>query len=156
MQKSRTELSDLPAILVGVSGEYFVAAELSRRGYVAAVTLRNTRGVDIVATSVDASRSVGIQVKANRGNDKHWMLNEKAEKSYSDTLFFVFVNLRGSGEHPDYHVVESKVVAKYISRSHKKWLATPGRRGKSHRDTSLRVFADRKNEYLNRWDILGL
>lgn len=141
---------------MGVSGEYFVAAELSRRGYVAAVTLRNTQGIDIVATNVDASRSVGIQVKANRGRNKHWMLNEKAEKSYSDTLFYVFVNLRGSGQHPDYHVVQSKVVAKYIKRSHKKWRATPGRRGLSHKDTSLRIFTDKKNEYLNRWDILGL
>ena len=57
-------LNDLPSILVGVSGEYFVAAELSRLGYVASVTLRNTRGIDILATNASASRSVGIQVKS--------------------------------------------------------------------------------------------
>jgi len=28
----------------GVSGEYFVAAELSRVGYIASITLRKTRG----------------------------------------------------------------------------------------------------------------
>ena len=35
------------SILTGVSGEYFAAAELSRRGYVASITLRNTKGIDI-------------------------------------------------------------------------------------------------------------
>ena len=35
------------SILIGVAGEYFVAAELSRRGYVASITLRNTKGIDI-------------------------------------------------------------------------------------------------------------
>jgi hypothetical protein len=38
--------SRLSTGLSGVAGEYFVAAELSRRGYIASITLRNTRGVD--------------------------------------------------------------------------------------------------------------
>jgi hypothetical protein len=33
--------------LCGVAGEYYVAAKLSRRGYLAAITLRNSEGVDI-------------------------------------------------------------------------------------------------------------
>ena len=33
------------SILTGVAGEYFAAAELSRRGYVASITLRNTKGI---------------------------------------------------------------------------------------------------------------
>lgn len=35
--QSSLDLNDLPSILVGVSGEYFAAAELSRRGYIASV-----------------------------------------------------------------------------------------------------------------------
>jgi hypothetical protein len=38
-------------ILIGVAGEYFVAAELSNLGYIASVTLRNTKGIDIIATN---------------------------------------------------------------------------------------------------------
>ena len=34
------------SILVGVSGEYFVAAELSRLGYIVSITLRKTKGID--------------------------------------------------------------------------------------------------------------
>lgn len=156
MLKQPDDLNDLPSILVGVAGEYFVSAELSRRGYVASITLRNTRGIDILATNEDASRSVGIQVKANRGSKKAWILNEKAEDYYSDTLFYVFINLNGPSQHPGYHIVPSKVVASYVKKSHKEWLATPNRAGKSHKDNPMRQFKDEKNEYLDRWDLLGL
>jgi hypothetical protein len=50
----------LTSTLCGVAGEYFVAAELSRRKYVASLTLRNTRGIDILASNSDATKSVGI------------------------------------------------------------------------------------------------
>jgi hypothetical protein len=41
----------LESTQVGVAGEYFVAAELSLRGYIASITLRNTRGIDIIAST---------------------------------------------------------------------------------------------------------
>jgi hypothetical protein len=56
----------LTSVLCGVAGEYFVAAELSRRGYVASLTLRNTRGIDVLASNSDATKTVGIQVKTNQ------------------------------------------------------------------------------------------
>ncbi len=49
-----------------MAGEYFVAAELSRRGYIATLTLRNARGIDIVVADPDSTRSVGIQVKTSQ------------------------------------------------------------------------------------------
>lgn len=48
--------SGLETTLVGFAGEYFVAAELSLRGYLASITLRNSRGIDIIASSSDASK----------------------------------------------------------------------------------------------------
>ena len=47
--KEQTRLK-ISGIQVGITGEYLVAAELSRRGYVATLTLRNTRGIDILAS----------------------------------------------------------------------------------------------------------
>ena len=35
--------------LTGIAGEYFVAAELSRWGFIASITMRNSRGIDIPA-----------------------------------------------------------------------------------------------------------
>jgi hypothetical protein len=85
--------SRLSTGLSGVAGEYFVAAELSRRGYVASLTLRNTKGIDILASNLDATRSVGIQVKTNQGSGKGWVLNKKAEEDTAENLFYVFVRL---------------------------------------------------------------
>mgnify|MGYP003393054714 CR=1 FL=1 len=55
-----SNLTERNKVLTGVTGEYFVAAELSRRGYLASITLRNTKGVDILCSNADVSRSVGI------------------------------------------------------------------------------------------------
>lgn len=149
-------LDDLSTILTGVSGEYFVAAELSRRGYVASVTLRNTRGMDVIATNSDASRSVGISVKTNKTNKKDWMVNEKSESFHSDTLFYVFVNLNGVGENPSFHVVPSKVAATAVYESHRAWLSKPKKSGEARKDSSMRRFKDPDNKFLDRWDLLGL
>jgi hypothetical protein len=79
----------IPSVLAGVAGEYFVAAELSRRGYIASISLRNTRGIDIIATNKEASRSITIQCKTNQLTRKLWILNEKSENFVSDAHFYV-------------------------------------------------------------------
>jgi hypothetical protein len=142
-------------ILTGVAGEYFVAAELSRRGYVASLTLRNTRGIDILASNTDATKSVGIQVKTNSGKKPHWLLSQKAESEIAENLFYVFVNLSGS-DTPEYYIVPRVEVAKHVRENHKAWLAKPGRDGSAHRDNTMRVFSDPASKYRNAWEMLGL
>jgi hypothetical protein len=142
--------------LTGIAGEYLVAGELSRRGYIASITLRNTRGIDIVATNKDASKSVGIQVKASAGSQRSWILNKKGEDFHSDTLFYVFVNLKAIDERSDFFIVPSKVVADNIKHGHAKWLKTPSKKGEPHIDTAIRRFSDKEGNYLERWDLLNL
>src|SRR5438132_7204974 len=101
---SMTQRPSLSRTLSGVAGEYFVAAELSRRGYVASLTLRNTRGIDILASNHDATKSVGIQVKTCQGNRADWMLNKKAEADLAKNLAYVFVCLLELGL-PIFYVV---------------------------------------------------
>jgi len=146
----------LSTILSGVAGEYFVAAELSRRGYIASITLRNTRGVDILATNAGATRAVTIQVKTNQRSEKSWILSQKVETAFADNLFFVFVNLNGPTGVPTYHIVPSATVATYCRENHAAWLAAPGRGGKPHRDSPVRIFVDHHDHYLGRWDMLML
>ena len=148
-------MSKLSTIQTGVSGEYFVAAELSRRGYVASLTLRNTRGIDILASNRDATKSVGIQVKTCHGTRADWMLNKKAEADLAENLFYVFVCLPQSGL-PLFYVVPRNVVAQYIRDSHQEWLATPGRGGHQHVDNDMRRFKDPKGLYRDRWELLAL
>ena len=142
-------------IQTGVAGEYFVAAELSRRGYVASLTLRNTRGIDILASNPDATKTVGIQVKTSQNARATWILNKKAETDIAENLFFVFVRLPTEGL-PDFYVVPRKEVAKDVGESHRKWLATPGRGGRKHVDSDMRKFTDFDGIYRDRWDLLGL
>jgi hypothetical protein len=152
----RNKINALSSVLCGISGEYFVAAELSCRGFVASITLRNTRGIDILATNADASRSVGIQVKTNQRPRAEWILNQKAESYYSDTLFYIFVNLKQPGKRPDFYIVPSKDVSEFVKADHAKWITTPGRGGQAHVDNPVRQFRDEQNKYLERWDLLPL
>jgi hypothetical protein len=140
---------------VGTSGEYFVAAELSRHGYVASLTLRNTRGIDVQVSNADATRSVAIQVKTCRGLTPKWLLNAKAEADSAENLFYVFVCLPDRGM-PSFYIVPPSTVAKQVSEDHRQWLAKPRRDGRPHPpDTSTRNFRASAEDQ-DRWDLLGL
>ena len=146
----------LTGILSGVAGEYFVAAELSRRGYIASITLRNSKGVDILCSNAEATKTVGIQVKTAKGKAVEWVLGQKAEDYFADNLFYVFVSLNNNETPPDFFIVPSKAVAKFAKECHVAWLATPGRKGQAHKDNPMRKFIDKERRYQNRWDLLGL
>jgi len=148
--------SGLETTLVGVAGEYFVAAELSIRGFLASITLRNSRGVDIIASSADASRSVSLQVKTSSGTLPKWMLSKKSESFASDNHFYAFVLLRGTGTRPDFHIVPSKVVAKHVAESHRQWLAGAKADGPLRKDSPMRNFRDSEGVYKEAWHLLSL
>lgn len=156
MADKEEQQEKLNSVLTGVSGEYFVAAELSRQGMLASITLRNTKGVDILCSNGDATKSVGIQVKTNKGSNRAWIMHKKAEDFYAKNLFYIFVNLNNNKKSPDYFIVPSKKVAKFTKEGYTAWRARPGRGGRMHRDTSIRQFSDPKKKYLNKWDLLGL
>ncbi|TAK67998.1 MAG: hypothetical protein EPO22_02405 [Dehalococcoidia bacterium] len=153
----------LSTILVGIAGEYLVAGELSRRGYKAAVTLRNTKGVDIYASSEKATRPVGIQVKTTRSTSvKQWWLGAKADNDYRDDLFYIFVNLN-DGEAPTYHIVPSETVARF-SRHWLHWMKAKNERSRAFKDSGKAALTfwpncqDQQTKggvFLDRWDLLG-
>lgn len=147
--------SDLTSVLSGIAGEYFVAAELTRRGYVATITLRNTAGIDILASNMDASKSAGIQVKTKKGQKGEWVLGEKAEHVSGRNLFYVFVRLNHL-DNPEYYVVPSTDTRRYVRKRRRKFLATVKSDGSPHRETTMRKFSDPEGVYKDRWDLLGL
>lgn len=53
--------------IVGQTGEYLVAAELSRRGLIATTFTGNVPHYDIIASNADG-KHVSVQVKASRGS----------------------------------------------------------------------------------------
>ena len=148
--------------LIGIAGAHFVAAELSQKGYVATVTSRNTDGIDLLASSPDGSKTVSIQVKTSTAKyyTRSWIMSKKQENTFSKNLFYVFVDLNDKGKLPDFYIIPSKIVADYIKKTHTKWLRTPGKGGKKHKDTDMRLFEiyedNEANKYLNKWENLGL
>ncbi|WMI70072.1 hypothetical protein [Mangrovimonas sp. YM274] len=126
--------------LVGVAGEYFVAAELSRRGYLAAITLRNSDGVDILTSNIDGSKSFAIQVKTTQ-DKKKWVLNKKIEDEVTKDKYFVFVTLYSDpSKYPDYIIIKGSDLGKFIKEGHQNWLKNPGKKGQQRKDTSIREF----------------
>ncbi len=148
-------MTKLSSVQTGIAGEYFVAAELTRRGLVASLTLRNTRGIDILVSNQDATKSVAVQVKTSKGTKPVWLLNQKAETDIAQNLFYVFVLFEAFNS-PQFHVVPRSIVAQFVRESHKQWLATPGKAGRQHKDNPMRQFKDLEGAYKDRWDLLAL
>ena len=70
--------------LVGQTGEYLVAAELSRRGLIATTFTGNVPHYDIIASD-ETGRHVSVQVKASRGGS--WQ--------FGDVRHFFDITLNG-------------------------------------------------------------
>jgi hypothetical protein len=146
----------LETTLVGVAGEYLVAGELSFRGYIASITLRNSRGIDIIASNSEGTKSISVQVKTNSNGAKAWMLNKKAEEYYSNNHYYIFVALGELNERPSFHIVPSKDVADRLTHTHAEWIKGTKRDGTKRKDTAMRVFRDSEKKYLEAWHHINL
>ena len=140
-------------ISTGNSGEYFVAGELERRGFTCAVPMSNTKDFDILSISRETYNQYAIQVKTTSYKSKEWTLGKKNEDLIGDNIVYVFVSLNEL-DHPEYHIVPSKIVAETIKREHNEWLNTLGKNGQKHNDNPIRKFSDKEDKYLNNWDLL--
>lgn len=142
-------------ISTGNAGEYFVAGELERRGFTVALPMSNVRDFDILAINRTTYEQFAIQVKTTSYKRKKWTLSKKNEDIVGDNIVYVFVALNEL-DVPEYHVAPSKMVAEIVKRDYATWLNTPGKQGQQHNDTSIRNFTDYDDEFLDRWDFLGV
>jgi Holliday junction resolvase-like predicted endonuclease len=145
---------DIESTLIGVAGEYMVASELTLRGYIASITLRNSRGIDIIATTKDSQRSISVQVKTNSSGEAKWLLTKSSENFFSKTHYYVFVALKGIGIRSDFYIVPSQFVADSIRNGHSNWLKGKKTDGTSRKDSAMRNFRDKNNIFLEQWDNL--
>ena len=140
-------------ISIGNAGEYFVAGELERHGFTAAIPMSNVKDFDILAINRDTHKQFAIQVKTTSYKTKTWTLSAKNENIKSDNIIYFLVSLNELKQ-PEYHIVPSKIIAKTIKTGHAKWLATPGKNGQQHNDNPMREFSDLEDKYLNNWRCL--
>jgi hypothetical protein len=145
---------DIESGQVGVAGEYLAAGELSLRGIVSSVTLRNSRGIDIICSNPDATKSLTVQVKTSSSDKEKWIVTKKSEDFYSDNHFYIFVRIISLTERPGYHIVPSKIVAETIRTGHKNWLNGKKKDGSARKDSSIRNFTDPDHLFQDKWEII--
>ena len=98
-------MAEIPSSGTGLSGEYFVAAELLRRGYSVGITMGNTKAIDILAEK--NGKQLIIQVKSifKKKNVGWPIMKDKIEGKH----YYVFVNLNGDKmTMPEYYVATGK------------------------------------------------
>ena len=130
----------LPRNNSGLSGEYFVAAELYRRGFSVGMTVGNAKTIDIMAEKF--GKTYQIQVKS--------IINKKSsgwpiwKKSIQKNVIYVFVNLNTivgtEFKPPDYYICKpSEIISKI----------------KEYKTRAILNIGSLKNEsikFLDRWD----
>lgn len=142
-------------ISIGSCGEFFVAAELERRGFTVALPMGNTPTFDILAIDRKTNRQIAIQVKTTSYKRKCWKLGVKNERIQSKNIFYIFVCLNQM-DTPAYHIVPSAVVAEEISKRYREWLNSLNRKGEPHKENTIREFHDKENRYLDQWNVLRI
>lgn len=146
--------------LVGVTGEYYVCAELGKLGILALLTPKNNPLFDIVAVYPDASRTVTIQVKTmSEHNKAGWKLGKDVcQRKNNPALYTVLVNL--SGNTIEYYIYEYDVLSERVEKAYAEYLKTPKRDGSNRKDIDFRwwdfkMFTEDDRNRKNNWSILG-
>lgn len=94
-------MAEIQSSSTGLSGEYFVAAELLRRGFSVGITMSNAKAIDILAEK-DGNQFI-IQVKAifKKKNVGWPIMKDKVNQN----ILYIFVNLNGDTmSQPDYYI----------------------------------------------------
>lgn len=154
--------------LVGQTGEYLVAAELSRRGYIATTFTGNVPDYDIIASN-EKGRHVSVQVKAKRG--LAWQFGDvtrffkisfkgkrqivgRPKKCPVQRLVVVFVAIDANGD-DRFYILTWRTLRNSLRKGHKGYLASHGGRRPKRWD-SLHAAIQEKDltRHLNKWDVV--
>jgi hypothetical protein len=149
----------------GNASQFFVAGELCRRGYAAVVTLGNTPNTDVLCSNREGTRFVHIQVKTFVPGTKTCSVGLKAERDFGPAFFWVLAGIPEprSPSAFEYFIIPSGDMARNVREFHERWLATPGKNGRAHKDSKVRAVNVPPNnypylwcieKYRDRWDLI--
>jgi hypothetical protein len=130
-------MAEIQAGSTGLSGEYFVAAELLRRGYSVGITMGNAKAIDILAEK-DGKQFI-IQVKAiYKKKNVGWPI---MKDKVNEGIFYVFVNLNGDKMTEPHYFIATGIEAKVKVKQY----ATRG---------IIDLSTLNNDDFVNRWDKL--
>ncbi|SRR6266496_4316959 len=147
-------MARIPKNSVALAGEFAALSQLAIRGYVASMTLGNTKNIDILVFDPVTKRAYQVEVKTNYERRKRptvskcfgrfetsWQMDEKHEQIKDPDLFYCFVHINANREDPPknsfrFFIVPSAVVAEYVRKEHQAWLKD----NSAHRTSPRRLF----------------
>jgi hypothetical protein len=106
--------------ITGLAGEFFVAAELLKRGMQTSVTFGNAKAIDLLAVHPDTHRMYTVQVKAIRRKNYFPISHAKIRAQH----IYVFVLLNKPGDAVQYFIVPGAVLSTEPERF-TKWFIDP-------------------------------
>lgn len=91
--------------ILGVAGEYYVAAELGKRNIYAQLTLGNQKRTDLLIFSEENDKLLKIEVKSKQGYE--W---PSCKGIHQKDSFIVFVDFKNINEtqRPDFYILNEK------------------------------------------------
>jgi hypothetical protein len=92
--------------ITGLAGEFFVAAELLKRGFQTSVTFGNAKSIDLFATNPETGRMFTVQVKTIRKKNVFPISHEKVHPN----CMYVFVILNQVDAPVQYFIVPGKTL----------------------------------------------
>jgi Holliday junction resolvase-like predicted endonuclease len=155
--------------LVGQTGEYLVAAELSRRGLIATTFTGNVPHYDIIASD-ETGRHVSVQVKASRGTSWQFgSITQYCEVSFKgkqqivgdakacpvNRLIVIFVKIEND-RNDRFYILRWEELCKLLVDGHREFLARHnGIRPQRWDSLHCAISEKTLHPYRNKWEIIG-
>jgi hypothetical protein len=129
------------------TGQFAVAAELTRRGYLVAIPLGNLPARDLQCES-PSGKSFSVQVKS-LSSKTFFPLQKNFLEKEKKNLYFVFVYIPEKYNQPlEYFILSHKQLLNVWKKEKKKQI------GKPHKEWAEGVFYKALFDFKNRWEIL--
>jgi hypothetical protein len=148
----------VPTSQTGTAGEFYVAAQLSQRGWATSVLLGNAPRTDILAQHAASGITISIQSKAaNHGGDFQVGVKGEIPSEKGAREWFVFVALGTPDARPEFFIVPRNVIVAFAWCSHQAWIKGRRRDGQTRKDNNTRNISQPDlAAYQERWDDLLL
>ena len=130
----------ISSAFAGNAGEFFVLAELTRRGWTAALTARNNRAYDVLAKRGDEFAAIRVKTKTSGFAVFQWNAKPNGEiflEMTPERDFCVLVDIPEEPNlSPTYYVVPTPVIDKWLKDDFQSWVTTPGAKGQARDETN--------------------
>ena len=163
--------SGMDSVMKGNTGEFYALAELSRRGWTAAQTARNTRIYDILARKGELQVAIRVKTKTSDARVFQWNAKDDGQIfiELSKNDFCILVDMPESHEEfPQFYIVPTPILHDWLTGDFREWVSTPGPiKAQRNPDNKRRLFyvdddvdktahgyAVKLKPYLANWNIL--